>query len=92
MNDAAPRLCRIKLALDELETCPEGACPFWEAGGAVVEPACGLERLQLDLSRPDLAAYLVELRLALESARNASERDEARRAFAGLVPSELSGR
>jgi hypothetical protein len=85
-------LCRIKLALDELETCPEGACPFWEPGGAVVEPACGLERLQLDLGRPDLAAYLVELRLALESARDASERAEARRAFAGLVPSELSGR
>jgi hypothetical protein len=90
--DEGPRLCRIKLALDELELCPEGACPFWEAGGAVLEAGCGLERLQLDLGRPDLAGYLVELRGALETARNASERNEARRAFAGLVPPELSGR
>jgi hypothetical protein len=86
------RLCRIKLAVHELEICPEGACPFWETGGAVVEPGCGLERLQLDLDRPDLAEYLVELRRTLETARNATEHAEARRALAGLVPPELSGR
>jgi hypothetical protein len=85
-------LCRIKLAVSDLELCPEGACPFWETGGAVLEAGCGLERLQLDLDRPDLAEYLVELRQSLESARDASERNEARRAFSGLVPPELSGR
>jgi hypothetical protein len=86
------RLCRIKLAVHELEVCPEGACPFWEEGGAVVESGCGFERLQLDLDRPDLAQYLVELRRTLENARDAVERDEALQALAGLVPPELSGR
>jgi len=86
------RVCRIKLAVGEVEACPQGACPFWETGGAVLEAGCGLERLQLDLDRPDLAGYLVELRRTLECARNASEQNEARRAFAGFVPPELSGR
>lgn len=85
-------LCHIKLTLDVEEACPEGACPFWQHGGAVVESACGLERLQLELDRPDLAAYLVQLRAQLERARDEQERREAREAFAGLVPPELSGR
>ena len=86
------RLCRIKLTLHELEACPEGACPFWEEGGAVVEAGCGLERLQLDLDRPDIAEYLAQLRRTLEAARDERERKEARQARAGLVPPELSGR
>lgn len=86
------KLCRIKLAVDEVEACPEGACPFWEAGGAVVASGCGLERLHLELDRPDLAGYLVDLRRALETARDERERLAARQAFAGLVPPELSGR
>ena len=86
------RLCRIKLAVDEVEACPQGACPFWEHGGAVVESGCGLERLQLELDRPDLAEYLVGLRHLLETARDGREREAARQAFAGLVPPELSGR
>jgi hypothetical protein len=83
--------CRIKLAVGDVEPCPEGACPFWEQGGAIVEAGCGLERLRIDVGRPDLAAYLVDLRAALEAARDAREREEARQAFAGLVPPELSG-
>lgn len=88
----AEKLCRIKLTLDVVEACPEGACPFWEHGGAVVESRCGLERLELDLDRPDLAEYLAQLRAHLESARDEHERRQAREAFAGLVPPELSGR
>jgi hypothetical protein len=87
-----PRLCRIKLTLGEVEPCPKGACPFWETGGALIDEACGLERQGLDLDRPDLAQYLVELRARLERARDAEERAEARRAFAELVPPELTGR
>jgi hypothetical protein len=86
------RLCRIKLTLGDVEPCPEGACPFWEGGGALIDEDCGLERRGIDLDRPDLAAYLVELRARLEQARDESERAEARRALAGLVPPELSGR
>jgi len=86
------RLCRIKLTLGEVEACPQGACPFWEQGGAVVEADCGLERLGLELDRPDLAEYLGDLRTALEAARDAREREQARQAFAAIVPPELSGR
>lgn len=50
------------------EPCPRDPCPFWEPGGAVVEAACGLERLSLDVRRPDVAAYLLELRERLEQA------------------------
>ena len=85
------RLCRIKLAVSEVEACPLGACPFWEAGGAVVQAGCGLERLPLELDRPDVAGYLVDLRHALESARTARERAEARRLMADLWPPELTG-
>ena len=85
-------LCRIKLTLDEFEACPEGACPFWEHGGAVIEAQCGLERLSLESDRPDIARHFVELRRALERARDERERQEARRAFAAVVPPELSGR
>ncbi len=55
-------LCRMKLTLGEVEACPQGACPFWEHGGAVLEAGCGLERLHLELDRSDLAAYFDELR------------------------------
>ncbi len=80
----------MKVTLGETEECPEGACPFWETG--IVEAGCSLERLRIDLGRPDLSEYLLGLRTALESTREASERDEGRRAFGGLVPPELSGR
>jgi hypothetical protein len=86
------RLCRIKLTLDEVEACPQGACPFWEHGGAVLESGCGLERLHIELDRADLAAYLVELRGTLEAARDEREREAARQALAGLVPPDLSDR
>ena len=85
-------LCRIKLTIDEVEPCPEGACPFWEHGGAVIDAGCGLERLPIELDRTDVARHFVELRRALERARDEREREDARRAFAALVPPELSGR
>ena len=81
--------CRIKLTLEEIEACPEGACPFWEHGGAVIAARCGLERLSLDLDRPDIARHFVELRTALERARDEHERQEARRVFAAVAPPEL---
>ncbi len=86
------RTCRIRQALGEIEQCPESACPFWEEGGALLDAGCALERQGIDLDRPDLAAYLDGLRRELELARDASERQAARRVFAELVPPELSGR
>ena len=87
----AEMLCRIKLAVDEAEACPQGMCPFWEHGNGVHEPGCGLERLPLELDRPDLAEYLVELRRSLETTRSAREREMARQALVDLWPPELSG-
>jgi hypothetical protein len=85
-------LCRMKLTLGEVEACPQGACPFWEHGGAVLGSGCGLERLHLELDRSDLAVYFDELRRALEAARDDAERQAARSAFAALAPPELSDR
>jgi hypothetical protein len=76
--------CRIALVIGEVEACPQGSCPFWEHGGALIDAGCGLERLQLELDRPDLAEYLIELRRALETARDAREREAARQALADL--------
>jgi hypothetical protein len=62
--------CTLRLAAQGVaEPCPRDLCAFWEPGGAVVEPACGLERLGLDVRRPDVAAYLLELREKLDEAR-----------------------
>jgi hypothetical protein len=88
--DRETKLCRMKLTLGEVEACPEGACPFWETGGALIDDGCGLERLGLDLERPDLAAYLLDLRAKLEQARSVREREEAQRAFAELVPPDFA--
>lgn len=85
-------LCRMRLTLGEVEACPQGACPFWEHGGAVLGSGCGLERLHLELDRSDLAAYFDGLRRALETARDDTERKAARQAFAALAPPELSDR
>ncbi len=85
-------LCGMKLTLGEVEACPQGACPFWEHGGTVLESGCGLERLPLELDRTSIAEYFVELRERLEAARDDEERVAARRALAELVPPELSGR
>jgi hypothetical protein len=89
---AEPRICHLHLTLGSAEACPGGACPFWEQGGVALPPACELERLGIDLSRPDLAGYLLELREQLEAARDREEQEAARRAFAELVPPDLSGR
>ena len=82
--------CHLKAAIGLAESCPGPSCPFWEEG--VRHEGCGLERLGLDLGRPDLARHLLELRAALEQARGERERETARLAFADLVPPDLSGR
>lgn len=55
--------CPLTLAArGTAESCPRDRCAFWEAGGALIEAGCVIERLGADLSRPYLAAYLLELR------------------------------
>jgi hypothetical protein len=85
------KLCTLQLTLGREQDCSHAACPFWEEGGAALDADCGIERLGLDLGRRDLAAYLLELRLALESARSREEISAARATLAGLVPPDLAG-
>ena len=87
-----PKVCHLHLTLGTVEACPGGACPFWEQGGVALPAGCELERLGIDLDSPDLAKYLLGLREQLEAARNREEREAARKAFAELVPPDLSGR
>ena len=82
-------LCRLHAAIGEARECAEGACPFWEEGGAALPPGCGLERLGVDVHSPELASYWLDLREQLEEARDRSERDGLRRTFGALVPPGL---
>jgi hypothetical protein len=75
--------CTLRLAAEgRLESCPRERCSFWEPGGAVVPGSCLLERLSVDLSRPDLARHLLEVREHLEQARDLEEAELAHREFA----------
>lgn len=85
-------LCTLKAAVGNPEECTRGWCAFWEHGGAVVEPGCALERLAPDLTNVDLGYYLLELRQALERARDGEASALARRDLAQVVPPDLSGR
>jgi hypothetical protein len=87
-----PRFCRLHLTLGRAAACPQETCPFWEEGGAAVEPGCAVERLGLDAGRPDIARFLLDLRAQLDAAREREDEAEARRVFAALVPPELAGR
>jgi len=84
------RTCTLRLAAEgRAEACPRERCAFWEPGGAVVEGRCVIERLGIDVGRPDLASYLLETRERLERARNLSEAEATRREFSRRVGLEL---
>jgi hypothetical protein len=85
------KLCGLSQAIGNDQECPRAWCVFWEHGGAVVEPGCVIERLGIDLSNIDLAHYLLDLRRALDGARNEQEAEVARGQLAMLVPPDLSG-
>ena len=85
------RQCALIKAIGNDAECARGWCPFWEVGGAVVQSGCQIERLGIDLGNRDLAYFLVDLRRALEGARDTEASARARRELALLVPPELSG-
>jgi hypothetical protein len=68
---------------------PRELCGFWEQGGAVVAGACVIERLGVDVRRPDLAAYLLEVRERLNQTRNLREAEAAHREFSRRIGLEL---
>ena len=83
--------CALSQAIGNDEECPRAWCAFWEQGGAVIEAGCAIERFGLDVGNRDLAYYLLDLRRALDAARNEEEADTARRQLARLVPADLAG-
>lgn len=82
MSSVACQTCRLSLAARAVaEPCPEERCAFWEDGGSALDGECVIERLGVDISRPDLAAYLFGLRDQLQKARDLrGEQDSAERA------------
>jgi hypothetical protein len=83
MSQPESKHCTLRLAASgEIEECPEDRCAFWEPGGAVVEAACGLERLGIDLAHAGLAEYLLAVRERLEQSRDVEDAEAAHREFA----------
>lgn len=71
------KLCQLQSAVDRIEECPRGGCPFWEPGTQVLEPGCAIERLGLPLEldrNPQLAYWLLFVRAGLDERREREER------------------
>ena len=79
-----PRLCRLQYVVGRIEPCPEGRCPFWELGGAVLPGRCAFEELDLS-ARPAVAQVLLRIRKTLEAADLREARGETRRLFYRLL-------
>ena len=90
MNQVDSNNCILRLAVDGAkEACPRERCAFWEPGGAVLEGGCVIERLGVDVRRPDLAVYLLETRERLEGARDLAEAERAHAEFSRRIGREL---
>jgi hypothetical protein len=85
------RFCSLATAIGHDEACPHAWCAFWEKGGAVVEAGCAIERLGLAVSETRIAAYLLDLRRELETARDAEAAEAARKHLSSLAPPDISG-
>jgi hypothetical protein len=82
--DYMRRLCTLEAAVGKHEACPEGACPFWEPGGAALGGRCAF--VQLDVTADaSLAAWLLEIRERLASAESTVAADAARSLFSHLL-------
>jgi hypothetical protein len=82
VSQIEPQTCSLRLAAEGVvERCPRESCVYWEPdlGGV---GGCFVHNLGVDTGRPELAAYLLELRERLEAARDLAEADAARRNFA----------
>ena len=90
MSQIESRTCTLRFAAEgHTELCPGERCAFWEPGGAIVEGRCVIERLGIEVRRPDLASYLLETRERLERARNLSEAEATHREFSRRTGLEL---
>jgi len=86
MTTSEEATCALRVAAEGVaEPCPRGRCPFWEPGGAVVAGGCVIDRLGVEVRRPDLAGYLLETRRRLEEARTRKELEAAHRLFSRRI-------
>jgi hypothetical protein len=83
-NEAPTHLCSLEAAVGRLEACPEGACPFWEPGGAALGGRCAFEELDITADA-ELAAWLLEIRERLASSESTAAADAARSLFRHLL-------
>ena len=72
----ARRLCTLETAVGRVEACPEGACPFWEPGGAALDGRCAFEELDIQADE-QLATWLLDIRERLASAESTAAVDAA---------------
>ena len=90
MSQVERENCPLRFAAEgKAEPCPRERCSFWEAGGAVVQGGCLIDRLGVDVRRADLAAYLLETRERLEQARDLTEAERAHLEFSRRLGREL---
>src|SRR5262249_7058992 len=82
--ESATRLCTLETAVGKIEACPEGACPFWEPGGAALDGRCAFEQLDIEADE-QLAAWLLDIRERLASAESTAAADAAHRLFSHLL-------
>jgi hypothetical protein len=75
--ESMKNVCRLDALAGDPRSCPRGACPFWEPGGAVLPGRCAFELLDLE-ARPAVADELRRLRSELE---RAEAEEEARAAW-----------
>jgi hypothetical protein len=82
--------CSLRLTAEgKSEACPRGRCPFWEPGGVVIEGRCFVETLGVEVNRPDVAGYLLDVRTQIEAAQDITEREAAHAAFSRRIGLEL---
>jgi len=81
------RQCRFAAAIGQAQLCPGAECVFWEPGGAVLEGRCAFELLDIT-DKPELAALLLDLRRALESADSHADAQEVRHHLHRLLNEE----
>jgi len=82
--DCTTRLCTLEATVGKLEACPEGACPFWEPGGAALAGRCAFEELDVAADAA-LATWLLEIRERLASAESTAAADEVHSLFTHLL-------
>jgi hypothetical protein len=78
------RLCSLEEVVGTREACPEGACPFWEPGGAALDGRCAFEELDVTADAA-LANWLLEIRERLASSESTVAADAARSLFSHLL-------